>query len=152
MMQWLIGTWFIISSDAPIWLKGDKTAPTLNYTLIEKKGAYTLLDETKYTKNGKRKTIAGYDHAAPADAAAFVWRGKGMLFFVTSKWRVCLQDEAGEWAVIAYSKTLFTPEGVDIMSRRPALSQSSMAMIRKKMLQDSALAKHVDRLKMIDQK
>ena len=98
MMQWLIGTWFVIASDAPIWLKGDKVSPTLNYTLTGAKNKLRLLDETKYTKNGKQRTIAGYDHTDPHDVAAFIWKGKGVLFFVTSKWKVCMQDKDGEWA------------------------------------------------------
>jgi hypothetical protein len=124
VMQWLIGTWFIISSDAPIWLKGNKESPTLNYTLQEKKSDYRMLDETKYSQKGKHKTIAGYDHSAPGKPKGFVWRGKGALFFVKSKWEVRLQDPAGEWAVIYYSKTLFTPKGADILSRKPTLMRS----------------------------
>jgi len=152
MMQWLIGTWFIVHSDSPLWLKGDKTSPTLNYTLSEKKGEYRMLDETKYTKNGKHKTIAGYDHAVPNEAAAYIWKGKGMLFFATSKWRVCFQDEKHQWAVIAYSKTLFTAEGVDILCRTPTLSESTVQDIRKMMMQDSMLKKHMDGLKLIAQR
>lgn len=151
IMQWLVGTWFIIASDAPIWLKGDKESPTLNYTVVEQRGNHKMLDETKYTKNSKRKVIAGYDKADNSADKAFVWRGKGALFFVTSKWRVVMQDKRAEWAVIAYSKTLFTPEGVDIMCRKPTLSESTLAAIRNGMLKDSMLARHVDKLKLIKQ-
>lgn len=149
IMQWLIGTWFIIASDAPIWLKGDKHAPTLNYTLKEHAGSYKLLDETKYHKNNRQHTIAGYDHLAPNNALGFIWRGKGFLFFVTSKWQVRLQDKEGQWAVIAYSKTLFTPEGVDIMCRKPVLDGATLKEINRMMREDTVLAKHADKLKQV---
>lgn len=152
MMQWLVGTWFIIASDAPIWLKGNKESPTLNYTLVEQKGTYKLLDETMYCKGNHQKVVAGYDYSAPNKPAGFIWRGKGLLFFVTSKWEVRLQDKEGRWAVIAYSKTLFTPEGVDIMSRTASLDAATLKDIYAQMIQDSMLAKHVGALKQISQK
>ncbi len=151
MMQWLIGTWFILSSDAPIWLNGDKLLPTLNYTFVQKKDTYKLLDETRYTKNGKKKVIAGYDRLAKNDPSAFVWKGRGILFFVTSKWKVSLQDKDGAWAVIHYSKTLFTPDGVDIISRSRSLNDNTISHIHQLMMQDRELAKHAGKLKHISQ-
>ena len=152
MMQWLIGTWFIVSSDAPVWLKGDRTLPATTYTLVDKKGVYKLLDETKFVKNGKHKIIAGYDYGKCDNDSSFLWRGNGALFFVTSKWRVCIQDKAGQWAVIAYSKTLFTPEGVDIISRKAYLDPATIREIQGRMCQDKELCMHVAKMKNIAQK
>ena len=145
-MQWLAGTWFVLASDAPIWVKGDKLHPTLNYNIEQHHGTPRLLDEVKYEKNNKHKTITGYDKMDGDKQKAFVWRGKGMLFFVVSKWHVALQDTAGRWAVIAYSKTLFTPQGVDILSRTPSLDEPTMQHIINLMKQDSSLAGHVGKL------
>lgn len=151
-MQWLAGTWFVIASDAPLWVKGDKVAPTLNYTIRQHGSTYRLLDEVKYTKDHHHKTITGYDKLNNTQTNAFIWRGKGVLFFVKSKWQVTLQDTAGRWAVIAYSKTLFTPEGVDILSRSPALDEATMQHIMHLMQQQAATAGHVSMLKVLPQR
>ena len=52
------------------------------------------------------------------------------------------------WAfVIWFSKTLFTPEGVDIISKKEQLDKSLIQEIKTKMLADSLLKKHVSNLK-----
>ena len=53
------GRWYVIQSNFPMWLKGKKTNPTFNYSIIERKGDTALLDEVKYLKKGKNKTITG---------------------------------------------------------------------------------------------
>ncbi len=146
-MHILAGTWFIVSSNFPMWLKGDKMNPTFNYTLTEKKGEQVLLDEVKYTKNGKQRSILGYDHADTKNDQAFIWRGKGLLSIAKSKWQVVMIDEKEGWAVIHFSKTLFTPEGVDIISREPRLGKDKLEEIKERMSKDSVLGKHIPSLK-----
>lgn len=126
----LVGTWFICYTNFPMWLKGDKTNPTFNYTITTHKSEKVLLDEVKYLKKGKEKSITGYDFQDEKDSTAFTWRGKGILGLLKSHWRVAFIDPKGQWAVIAFSKTLFTPEGVDIISRTPEISESTMKEIR----------------------
>ena len=130
-----------------MWLKGDKTNPTLNYTIIERKGEKVLLDEVKYIKNGKQKTITGYDRINPANSNAFKWRGKGLLSLSTSKWEIRLKGPQGQWAISWFSKTLFTPEGVDILSRTSILSAATMDSIKQAMRTDTLLARFVDEVR-----
>ena len=63
-----------------------------------------------------------------------------------SHWEIKLIDEKNEWAVIWFSKTVFTPEGVDIISKKPQLEKSIIEEIKIKMLADSVLKKHVGSL------
>ncbi len=142
----LSGTWFIISSNFPMWLDGSKTNPTFTYTISEKKGKTVLIDEVKYLKKGKIKTIKGYDHQHRDNDKAFTWRGKGWLAIAKSNWEIKLLDEKKEWAVIWFSKTAFTPEGVDIISKKPQLDKATLQDIKTKMLSDSLLKKHVTTL------
>ncbi len=146
MLQFLIGTWFVCSTNFPMWVKGDKIDPTFTYTLenAEKK---ILYDEVKYVKKGREKSIKGYDRQDAEDASKFTWRGKGLLFIAKSKWQVVLQDPKGEWAVIHFSKTLFTPEGVDIISRKPKLSVAELQQIKDEMLKTEVLKAQVASLK-----
>ena len=142
----LSGTWFIISSNFPMWLDGTKTNPTFNYTVAEKNGKTFLIDEVKYTKNGKTKTINGFDYLNPKNDKAFTWQGKGFLAIAKSRWEIKLIDENNQWAVIWFSKTLFTPEGVDIISKNKQLNESVMKEIKTKMLAVSILKKHIGSL------
>lgn len=146
MLQFLIGTWFICSTNFPMWTKGDKLHPTFNYT-IQNEQKKILYDVVKYTKKGKEKSIKGYDRQDNNDPSKFTWRGKGLLFIAKSKWQVVLQDPKGNWAVIYFSKTLFTPEGVDIISRQPELSKAEVQKIKAEMLKKDILKDQVATLK-----
>ena len=152
LLHILSGTWFIISTNFPMWLKPNIQSPTFNYTLIEKKGTPCLLDEVKYLKNGKVKTITGYDYPDLKNDKAFTWRGKGLLFIAKSRWEVRLIDEKQQWAVIYFSKTLFTPEGLDIISRTSTLDKTTLEDIKVKMGTDSTLKKQVNSLQNLSQK
>ncbi|MFD2936687.1 lipocalin/fatty acid-binding family protein [Spirosoma flavum] len=144
----LLGTWFVCSTNFPMWLKGDKTNPTFTYSITDKKGEITvLLDEVKYQKKGKTKTLTGFDYQDQTDSSAFVWRGKGLLSLVRSQWKIVLQDPNGQWAVIWFSKTLFTPEGVDIISRTSQLSAPALKHIKSLMANNPPLAKHLNTMR-----
>lgn len=143
----LMGTWFICSTNFPMWLKGDKLDPTFTYSATSKKASVpVLLDEVKYRKKGKQKTLTGYDYQDKHDPSAFVWRGKGLLSLVRSSWRVAMLDPEGKWAVIWFSKTLFTPEGVDIISRQASLTTEQLNQIKRQMADAPLLKKHVPTL------
>jgi hypothetical protein len=68
------------------------------------------------------KTVSGID--TPAGDGAWSWRGKGWLMIASSHWQFLGYGggrEGGEgegWAVTYFQKTLFTPAGIDIYSRR----------------------------------
>ena len=145
----IIGTWFIIGSNFPMWLKGDKQSPSFTYTQTQHKGKTVLLDKVKYVKKGKTKTITGYDRLNEKKQNAFIWRGKGLLAIAKSNWEIKLMDPQGSWAVIWFSKTLFTPEGIDIISRRPQLDEATLLLIKNKIMQDPLLKKQLETLKIL---
>lgn len=144
-MQELSGTWYIVETNFPMWLKGDKLNPTLNYTITEKNGKEVLLDEVKYIQKGKAKSITGYDY--PDGGNGYIWRGKGILSLLKSEWEIVFADPYGHWAVSWFAKTLFTPEGVEIISRTPTLPQETIEEIKRMMHTDSDLTKFVNTLK-----
>ncbi|MCW3084195.1 MAG: hypothetical protein JWP12_1561 [Bacteroidetes bacterium] len=145
----IVGTWFIIGTNFPMWLKGDKQSPSFTYTVTQHKGKEVLLDEVKYLKKGKTKTITGYDRADETKQNAFVWRGKGLLAIAKSNWEIKLIDPQGNWVVIWFSKTLFTPEGIDIISRRQQLDEATLLEIKNKITQDPVLKKQLETLKIL---
>ena len=146
LLHQLIGTWFIIATNFPMWLKGDKLSPEFNYTLTERKGEQVLFDEVKYIKKRKPRSIKGYDHPDTKKENGFTWRGKGLLAIAKSNWEVRLIDEKAGWAVIYFSKTIFTPEGVDIISRDKTMDKIILQDIKNKMMNDPVLKQHVESL------
>lgn len=144
ILSFLVGTWFICCTNFPIWLKGNKTNPVFNYAAV---GEDKLSDKVNYLKNGKQRSIKGYDVQKKGDSIFFNWHGKGFLRPLKSKWKIALMDSAGQWAVIFFSKTVFTTEGVDIISRDRDLPAATIENIKAQLLKDPELMKHVSSLK-----
>ncbi|MCC6897030.1 MAG: hypothetical protein IT321_29695 [Anaerolineae bacterium] len=113
--DWLPGTWTVQATNFPLWLKGDKLAPTFTYTALDDG---RLLDEVRYQRqaDGSTQTITGYDRFDTA-TGRFIWRGKGLLFIARSEWRVLTAADDGQTAIILFSKTLFTAAGLDVIAR-----------------------------------
>lgn len=65
--------------------------------------------------------------------ASFVWRGAGLLSLLKSHWDVVFVDEARGWALIHFSKTLFTPEGHDVIARAPTMDDDTQQQVRDKL-------------------
>lgn len=119
----LQGTWHIVQTNFPMWLKGDKTAPMIRYQVKKEGESSILLDEVSYTKNDKSHRILGYSRPTNARNAVFTWQGRGVLGFLKSQWRILYFDIEREWAIIWFEKTLFTPEGFDVIAKNPSIDE-----------------------------
>lgn len=129
----LAGKWYVVQSNFPMWVKGKKTNPTFNYSVVIKKKQTALLDEVRYVKKSKDKSLVGYDYPVDGTNRSFVWRGKGILGFLKSKWSVRYIDPQQQWAVIQFKKTLFTPAGVDVICRLKTLSPEMETEVGRKL-------------------
>lgn len=93
----------------------------------------------------KVKLVEGIDTVSDRqDTGAFDWRGKGWLRIASSHWEVlgwgdvkddmtepAAADSGAQWVVTFFSKTLFTPEGLDIYSRhKEGLDAGVVAQIK----------------------
>lgn len=145
-LELLAGTWYIQYTNFPMWLKGDKLNPTFNYSISIKNGKAGLTDVVRYTRNGKVKEIVGFDTPLNEENTHFKWRGKGLLSFFTSKWEIKYYDKDLEWALIYFSKTLATPEGYDVITRKPQLDSTQEAAVLNK-LKELELENHLTLLK-----
>jgi len=132
-LQTLEGKWYIVLSNFPMWLKGDKTNPTFNYKIAEKDGTWGLIDEVKYTQNGRIKAINGFDKPLNSENTAFEWRGNGLLSLLSSKWQILYVDTTDQWAIIYFEKTLFTPKGYDVICREKQPNMLIMKKIEEKL-------------------
>jgi hypothetical protein len=107
----------------------DKKDVSITYTPLSDvespQGTIKFDDLVKYypasAKPGSApSTVAGTDHTLAV--GSFKWRGNGLLFIASSKWQVlgCNTSEAEgshPWAATFFEKTLFTPAGLDILTR-----------------------------------
>jgi hypothetical protein len=129
----LEGRWYINMSNFPMWLKGDKTSPTFNYSETKLRGIWGLSDSVEYIYNGKKKSIKGFDKPLNKENSRFQWRGKGFLRLLSSNWSVEYINREQTIIILAFEKTLFTPEGYDVISRYRELSEEQENTIQRKL-------------------
>ncbi len=124
-----VGSWYINMTNFPMWLKGNKSNPTLNYKVGERDGVMGLEDEVRYTENGKSKSIKGFDKPLDDKCTSYIWRGNGLLWLLNSKWDLVYIDKKKQIAITHFEKTLFTPEGIDVISKKKSLSDEEIQMV-----------------------
>ncbi len=117
----LHGVWHVSHSSLPLWK--DKRNVHINYGELPPSGSLARMDDTVFYQtltSDKVKTIHGIDTAdASGHEAVWDWRGTGWLKVASSHWEVLGYGfyEGREWIVEYFASTLFTPAGVDILSK-----------------------------------
>ena len=132
--SWLEGTWHVTHSTLPMWKS--KRNVRITYKAITSTNQIDDLVEYQTLKSDKLKTVHGIDTPSPGASAAFDWRGKGLLKIASSHWKLLGYgtSETVDWAVTYFSKTLFTPAGIDVYTRdRAAMSLDLLQSIREAM-------------------
>lgn len=146
-MPLLEGTWYLIQSNFPMWIKGDNINPVVNYSIVEQNDEQVLSVQLNYLHKGKVKTIQGYDYPHPARLNTYKWRDNRFFNLFSGRWEVRLADPNGNWAVSWYSGTPFTPKAVEIMSRSPKLDTETLEAIKAAMYNDEKLKPYAETLK-----
>ena len=124
----ILGTWTIHLTTLPLWLKGDKLSPTLTYG-EDTSNCRKVHDTVTYRdKSGKVSTIVGNDTQDENLSARILWRGCGWLSLITSEWYFLYYNADEDVALIYFKTTLFTPQGIDVISRRPRGAVSEAAL------------------------
>lgn len=118
----LEGTWYVIATNFPMWTKGGRKNPRFIYG-AERDGRFD--DTVEYEQGGRTKQIIGVDTIAAPNK--FIWRGKGWLRFFTSRWEIISVSSDDQLVALSFTKTLFTPAGVDIISRSAKVSDQTLA-------------------------
>ncbi|RXK35024.1 hypothetical protein M231_07727 [Tremella mesenterica] len=132
--EWFMGRWGVVWSTLPMWK--DKKDVVITYTSLPDTQKNEAFDScVEYRKRSaadgsKPSTVKGREILTPhTNGATFDWRGKGLLFFVSSHWEVLGygkdEESSLQWAVTFFSKTLFTPAGIDIYLRSTSSSPTS---------------------------
>jgi hypothetical protein len=146
--EFLSGTWNVSYSSLPLWKGKQNVKISYKYDGPPSKDSESgkmpdLDDHVEYQKEGKDKVSHIHGVSRPVDVKgidhglAYSWRGKGMLTLITSNWEILgygTDTDAGEpndWVVTFFCKTLFTPAGIDIYTRRSAsLSETALTAVK----------------------
>ncbi|MEQ9321228.1 MAG: hypothetical protein RIF41_18840 [Polyangiaceae bacterium] len=141
----LAGKWRIVRTNFPMWLAGDKSRPCLEYGILDDR---TLSDLVTFEKAGRKKSIRGVDRQDPALSCHFVWRGRGLLKLLRSDWYVVDLDR--DVAAIYFTKTLFTPEGLDVVTRAATDDEEAVGACVERIVSEPVLEPHVRALEIVD--
>lgn len=128
----IAGKWFVTQSNFPMWKKGRKTNPSFVYDPVLKKGDTVMIDKVHFMKNGREHTYLGIDYSLNKSNTSFIWKGKGALCFVKSKWEIVYISPSATWGIVHFEKTLFSPEGNDVISRNKHLTEKQLKDIEAK--------------------
>lgn len=77
------------------------------------------MDTVRFTWRGRPGLIIGVD--TPLPDGGWAWRGVSLLTrFTVSRWQALAAGDG--WAVTVFERTPFTPAGLDVYARTPALT------------------------------
>ena len=97
---------------------------------------FSVLEGTGAKEGGGGEGGGDGEDSEGKASLGYNWRGKGWLAIASSKWEVLgWGDEdnvegGNQWVVTYFAKTLFTPAGVDLYSRKGQLKDDTIAGIR----------------------
>ncbi len=108
------GSWFVVRTSLPLWRTRDN--PSVTYAPLPDG---RVVDTVRFTRRGRPGLIIGVD--TPLPDGGWAWRGVSHLTrFTVSRWRVLAAGDG--WAVTVFERTPFTPAGLDVYARTPALT------------------------------
>lgn len=144
----LIGQWHIVRTTFPMWRSGKNQRPSLNYTRIAGADHSQVEDLVIYEKRKKPRTIRGVDTQDPELPCHFRWRGRGLLKLLSSDWYIVdLADADGDRIMAIYfTKTLFTPAGLDIVATSPTPARADIDACVARISVAALLRPHVEAL------
>lgn len=123
----LEGAWHVVATNFPMWVAGDKREPVFEYHLLPSDEAVLLDDAVRFRVEGRPDAYLGVDEQDPGNDSHFTWRGKGALSLFSSEWYVAGLASDGAWAIVYYTATIASPDGVDVIARTPSLPEERLA-------------------------
>jgi len=149
-VEQLLGTWHIVRTNFPMWLNPRNRAPRFEYGAIAGHDD-RMSDCVRYRRGGRDKAIRGVDRQDPGRPCHFTWRGRGLLALLRSEWFVLELDGKAGLAAILFTETLFTPAGLDIVTRAADPARELISACVERLGRAPALAKDLAELVEIDQ-
>ncbi len=124
------GKWYVVATNYNFWKSKSRTHPVINLDLLNEGSGRTFLSCVTYKWRGFARTIAGYEKQDKSVAGRFVWQGKGLLSIIKNEWFLITVADDYSWAFTYFPKSnIGTPEGVDVLSRSPEMSEDLLQKI-----------------------
>ncbi|MCG3166458.1 MAG: hypothetical protein POELPBGB_02237 [Bacteroidia bacterium] len=124
------GKWYVVATNYNFWKNESRTHPVINLDLLNDGSGRTFLSRVTYKWRGFARTIAGYETQDTTTAGRYVWQGKGLLSVIKNEWYLIAVATDYSWAFTYFPKSnVGTPEGIDILSRTPEMSEELMQKI-----------------------
>ncbi len=121
------GNWHVVASSFKIWTSGKYSNPGNEYSNFKVKNKKLRFDDMlTFYKGEKKMKLPGKLVQKNPDKLDYIWHGKGLFFWMKSKWKVVASDADGQWVVLYSTKTAMSPQGMDIMSRRKNMSEKEI--------------------------
>ena len=119
---------------------------------------FVNFEEEGVVRHEKEKDVHGVSTASDDSHWAWDWRGKGLLKVASSHWEVLAfgdEPDGNQWIVTHFTKTLFTPAGLDIYSRKREGPNENILQGTKdalKKMEDSTLQQMAEEVFRVEQK
>ncbi|EOH95677.1 hypothetical protein UAY_03103 [Enterococcus moraviensis ATCC BAA-383] len=137
----LEGRWIIRGTTFPLWLSQKRHNPTIKYEKLEN-DPLQFLDIVNYQNaKGQTKEIIGIDTYKQNH---FIWRGRGLLRFLSSKWSVLAVTDI--ILVIKFERSLVTPAGIDVLVRENSTLADPKQLLSTSLAQYALTVNEFDRL------
>jgi lipocalin len=131
------GKWYVVATNYAFWKNESRTNPIINLDLLNDGSGRTFLSRVTYNWKGFGRTITGYETQDKSTAGRYVWQGKGLLSVIKNEWYLIAVADDYSWAFTFFPKSnVGTPEGIDILSRTPDMSEELMQKIISQVRED----------------
>lgn len=135
--QKFAGKWYVVATNYSFWKNKSRTNPVINLDLLNDGSGRTFLSRVTYKWRGFARTIAGFETQDKTTAGRYVWQGKGLLSVIKNEWYLIAVANDYSWAFTYFPKSnVGTPEGIDILSRNPDMSEELMQKIIAQVCED----------------
>jgi hypothetical protein len=120
--SFILGTWHVTHSSLPLW-QGKRNVNITYDTIPSNSSRVTqvgVIIKYQAIDSDKIKSVHGVDTPTPGNPGAWDFRGRGWLLMIASSHWECLgfgHEDNNQWIVTYFTKTHFTPAGIDICSR-----------------------------------
>jgi hypothetical protein len=124
------GKWYVVVTNYNFWKNESRTNPVINLELLNIPHGRTFVSRVTYKWRGFSRTITGYESKDNSNPGRYVWQGKGLLSIIKNEWYLIAVADDYSWAFTFFPKSnVGTPEGIDILSRTPDMSEELMQKI-----------------------
>lgn len=149
LLKLIEGRWYLQYSGSPMWSKLDISTVTFNYKLLHRGEKLALEDKVEYMKGGKMRFRLGYDYHYEDIPMTFKWKGIGVNRFFRNRFEISILTE--DYMVLFFEKTITSPTGIDILTRRKEISPEYEKQIFSEIEKNQTVNQYLEKVEKVTQ-